>query len=63
MKDTKKKNKSSAENPMKGYNRTARDFEFTEEHLDDVNKSEKEQVEANKRTEKGNTKPNKEKMN
>ena len=68
MKDSKKKDKQKSENPMKGYNPTARDFERTEEDLDSVSQSEKEYIEskeheeANKRTEKGNTTPNKKRM-
>ena len=68
MKDTKKKDKQKTENPMKGYNPTGRDFQFTEKDIDDVNKSEKEEIEKNKateknkRTEEGNTTPNKKRM-
>jgi hypothetical protein len=68
MKDTEKKDKQKSEDPMKGYNPTARDFERTEEDLDSVSQSEKEHIEeeehkeANKRTEKGNTTPNKNRM-
>jgi len=68
MKDTEKKDKQKSENPMKGYNPTARDFQRTEEDIDSVSESEKEELEvkehqeANKRTEEGNTTPNKNKM-
>ena len=46
---------------MKGYNPTGRDFEFTEEDIDDVNKSELEEMERKRRTEQQNTTPNKSK--
>jgi len=68
MKDTEKKDKQKSENPMKGYNPTARDFQRTEEDIDSVSQSEKEELDAtdgedtNKRTEKGNTTPNKNRM-
>jgi hypothetical protein len=62
MKDTKKKDKQNMESPMKGYNPTGRDFQYTEKDIDTVNKSEKEEIEKNKRTEKGNTTPNKKRM-
>ena len=58
MKDTEKKDKQKSENPMKGYNPTARDFQRTEEDIDSVSQSEKEELnatdreDANKRTEK-----------
>ena len=58
MKDTKKKDKSTP-NPDANYNPTNRDFQRTEEDIDAVSKSEKENEDANKRTEEGNTKPNK----
>jgi len=68
MKDTEKKDKQKSENPMKGYNPTARDFQRTEEDMDSVSQSEKEELnatdgeDANKRTEKGNATPNKNRM-
>jgi len=68
MKDTEKKDKQKSENPMKGYNPTARDFQRTEEDTDSVSQSEKEELEekdredANKRSEQGNTTPNKNRM-
>lgn len=61
MKEVKKESKPKAENPMKGYNPTGRDFEFTEEDIDDVNKSELEEIERKKKTEQGNTRANKSK--
>jgi hypothetical protein len=60
MKDTKKKDESK--NPDANYNPTDRDFQRTEEETDAVSKSEKEHEEANKRTEEGNTKPDKNKI-
>ena len=68
MKGTKKKDKQKSENPMKDYNPTARDFQRTEEDIDSLSQSEKEDIDAkehkdaNKRTEKGNTTPNKNRM-
>ncbi len=62
MKDSKKKDKQKSENPMKDYNPAARDFERTEEDLDSVSQSEMEHIEANKRTEEGNTTPNNNRM-
>jgi hypothetical protein len=44
------------------YNPTARDFQRTEEDTDAVSKSEKENANANKRTEEGNTTPDKNKI-
>jgi hypothetical protein len=34
---------------MKGYNPTGRDFQFTEDDIDDVNKSELEEIERKKK--------------
>ena len=48
-----------AENPMAGYNPTARDFQRTEEETDSISASEKEEQE---RTARGNTKPDKDKV-
>jgi hypothetical protein len=68
MKDNEKKDKQKSENPMKGYKPTARDFQHTEEDIDSVSQSEKEELEAkdredaNKRTKRGNTTPNKNRM-
>jgi len=68
MKDTEKKDKQKSENPMKDYNPTSRDFQRTEEDIDLVSQSKKKDIEAkdrqdaNKRTEKGNTTPNKNRM-
>jgi hypothetical protein len=59
MKDTEKKNKQT-ENPDANYNPTNRDFQRTEEETDAVSKSEKDY--ENKRTEEGNTKPDKNKI-
>jgi hypothetical protein len=61
MKDNKKKDEAT-QNPNANYNPTARDFQRTEEDTDAVSKSEKENENANKRTEKGNTKPDKNKI-
>jgi len=60
MKDTKKKEQPSDSNA--NYNPTARDFQRTEEETDAVSKSEKEHIDENKRTEKGNTTPDKNKI-
>jgi len=63
MKDTKKTDKDKAtQNPDANYNPTARDFQRTEEDTDAVSKSEKENANANKRTEEGNTTPDKNKI-
>ena len=61
MKDTKKKDQSG--DPNANYNPTSRDFQRTEEESDAVSKSEKEHQDENKRTEKGNTIPDKNKIN
>ena len=58
MKDTTKK--PATENPMKDYNPKDRDFQRTEEDLDNVSGSEREAL--NKKTADANTKPDKEKM-
>jgi hypothetical protein len=65
MKDTTKKQKKQKkqEDTNADYNPTARDFQRTEEDIDAVSKSEKDFEDENKRTEKGNTKPNKKKIN
>jgi hypothetical protein len=60
MKDTKKKNQPGDSNA--NYNPTARDFQRTEENIDAVSKSEKEHEDENKRIEKGNTTPDKNKI-
>ena len=60
MKNTAKQEKPK-ENPMKGYNPTDRDFQRTEEDIDNVSKSERDAL--NEKTEKANTKPDKEKIN
>jgi hypothetical protein len=60
MKEAKNKN-TDYKNAMKGYNSKNRDFQRTEEDVDNVNKSEKDLL--NERTEKANTKPDKNKIN
>lgn len=62
MKDTTEK-KEDLKNIDANYNPTARDFQRTEEETDAVSESEKEHEEADKRTETGNTKPDKNKIN
>ena len=48
---------------MKGYNPADRDFQRTEEDIDDVSKSEKEELEKQKqRIHEGSTKPDKNKI-
>ena len=59
MKDTKKKDQPDSN---ANYNPTARDFQRKEEETDAVSKSEKEHQNENKRTEKGNTTPDKNKI-
>ena len=55
--------KSEDQNPMKGYNPADRDFQRTEEDIDDVSKSEKEELEKQKqRIHEGSTKPDKNKI-
>jgi len=61
MKDTKKKD-NTPQNTDANYNPTDRDFQRTEEETDAVSKSEKEHENANKRTEEGDTKPDKNKI-
>ncbi len=61
--EEKDKNKSSEptqENTNADFNPTARDFQKTEEDIDSVSESEKEHIDANKRTEQANTTPDKE---
>ena len=60
MKDTRKKNQPTDSNA--NSNPTARDFQRTEQNTDAVSKSEKEHHDENKRTEKGNTTPDKNKI-
>ena len=62
MKDTKKKDEGT-KNAEAYYNPTDRDFQRTEEDIDAVSKSEKTFENENKRTEEGNTKPDKDKIN
>ncbi len=45
---------------MKGYNPTDRDFQRTEEDIDNISESEKEAL--NKNTEKANAEPDKDKV-
>ena len=48
---------------MQSYNPKDRDFQRTEDDIDDVSKSEKEELEKRKeRLEKGSTTPNKNRM-
>ena len=61
MEDKNTKINQPTEETMKGYNPTARDFQRTEEDIDDISKSEKD--EANKNTELANTEPNKSNIN
>jgi hypothetical protein len=65
MSDKNKKSEPTPENTDANYNPTARDFQRTEEDVDNISGSEKEQEEKNdknKRTHLGNTTPDKEKM-
>ena len=64
MKNTHSKNsKSTPEPPIAGYNPANRDFQRTEDDLDNVSKSEKDELERRKkRTAKASTKPNKKRM-
>lgn len=62
MKDTKKNDNPPADSDA-DYNPTAREFQRTEEDIDAVSKSEKDNTDENKRTEKGNTTPDKNKIN
>ena len=58
MKD---RNKSKTkEDPIKGYDHTDRDFQQTENDIDNVSKSEKDAL--NQRTKRANTKPGKHKI-
>lgn len=64
MENSNKKNSEpNAQNVKKesaGYNPTNRDFQRTEEDIDDVSKSEKEELEKRKqRTHEASTKPDK----
>jgi hypothetical protein len=61
MKERNKKEKKQSSDA--NYDPTARDFQRTEEDLDAVSKSEKDFIDENKRTEEGNTKPTKKKIN
>ncbi len=60
MEDNKKTSEPTTES-MKGYNPTNRDFQRTEEDIDNISKSEKD--EANKNTAAANTEPNKSNIN
>lgn len=60
MEDNKKTSEPTTES-MKGYNPTNRDFQRTEEDIDNISKSEKD--EANKNTAAANTEPNKNNIN
>ena len=55
--------KNEDQNPMKDYNPADRDFQRTEDEIDDVSKSEKEELEKRKqRIHEGSTKPDKNKV-
>jgi hypothetical protein len=67
MEDSKTKNSEPTSENIKqaseGYNPANRDFQRTEDEIDDVSKSEKEELEKRKeRLEKGSTTPNKNRM-
>ena len=61
MEDNKKQNSQpKTQNANKDYDPTNRDFQRTEEDIDDVSKSEKEELERRKqRTHEASTKPDK----
>ena len=61
MEDNNKQNSQpKAQGANKGYDPTDRDFQRTEEDIDDVSKSEKEELEKRKqRTHEASTKPDK----
>ena len=61
MEDSNTKINQPTEKELQGYNPTNRDFQRTEEDVDDISKSEKD--EANKNTELANTEPNKSNIN
>jgi len=59
MKDNKAK-KTQKENPLKDYDPKNRDFQRTEEDIDDISRSEKEELEKRKqRIHKASTTPDK----
>ena len=64
MKNTKNKNSQpGSQAPNANYNPANRDFQRTEDDLDNVSKSEKDELERRKeRTAKASTKPNKKRM-
>jgi len=56
--------KNEDQNPMKDYNPADRDFQRTEDEIDDVSKSEKEELEKRKQhIHEGSTKPDKNHIN
>jgi len=56
--------KNEDQSPMKDYNPADRDFQRTEDEIDDVSKSEKEELEKRKqRIHEGSTKPDKNHIN
>ena len=58
--ETDKKSEPNAQNTNADYNPTGRDFQRTEEDIDNVSKSEKEELEERKEnTSKASTTPNK----
>jgi hypothetical protein len=61
MKDTKKK--KPTEYPDANYNPTGRDFQRTDKDIDAVSESEKERKDENENTKRGNTTPDKNKIN
>jgi len=64
MKNTKNKNSQrGSQAPNANYNPANRDFQRTEDDLDNVSKSENDELERRKdRTAKASTKPNKQRM-
>ena len=64
MKNTKNKNsKPDSQAPNANYNPANRNFQRTEDDLDNVSKSEKDELERRKdRTAKASTRPNKQRM-
>ncbi len=56
----KKNNKPQGQDTMTGYAPTNRDFQLTKEDIDDISKSEREELERRKqRTHEASTKPDK----
>jgi hypothetical protein len=61
MKNEQKKQQDDLKDMNETYNPAARDFQRTEEDIDNISKSEKDYL--NERTKKANTKPTKNKIN